>query len=112
MINFLSNLFTNIVFAQSAVTNVATLMYKINKLIINPLIIFIFALTFAYFMWGVIGFITHAGDPEKRKTGRDHIMWGLIGMLIMIGVFFIMELIMKTLGVSGINPAGGPVNIR
>lgn len=105
------DLIVNSAFAQSAVTNVATLMAKINKFLINPLILLIFALAFAYFIWGVIQFIAGSTNEEKRTTGKSHIMWGLVGMLIMVGVFFIMKIIIDTLGVKGIVPQGGEVKV-
>jgi hypothetical protein len=103
-----------IAFAQEMVTSAATLVYRINKVIINPLIIFIFALALAYFLWGVIEFVLNASDDDKRTTGKRHMLWGLVGMFIMISVFTIMQIIINTLGIDlgTATPSGGPVQVR
>jgi len=110
MINFLPKT----VFAQDLVTNAATLMQRITKVIINPLILFIFALALVYFLWGVIEFVINSSNEDKRSTGRQHMIWGLIGMLIMMGVFTIMQIIINTLGINlgNATPSGGEVNVQ
>lgn len=52
----------------------------INKYLI-PLLIGVAALMF---LWGVYEFITSAGDEEKRKVGKNHIIYGLIGLVVMV----------------------------
>ncbi|HXK35172.1 MAG TPA: hypothetical protein VJ103_01535 [Candidatus Paceibacterota bacterium] len=108
------NILSKIVYAQELVTNAATLVQRINKFIINPLIVFIFALALVYFLWGMVEFIAGANNEEKRAIGRRHMIWGLVGMLIMIGVFTIMKIIVVTLGAK-LSPeelGGGQVDIE
>ena len=103
------NILSKIVYAQELVTNAATLVQRINKFIINPLIVFIFALALVYFLWGMVEYMIHANEGLKRKESGQHILWGLIGMTIMVGVFAIMNIITSTLGVNpGVfNPQAG-----
>ena len=71
-------------------------MDLINKVItgiFNPLIGLMFVVAFAFFIWGIIEFIWNAGNEEKRATGKQHIIWGLIGLLIMSAVWGIMAII-------------------
>ncbi|MCA9356066.1 MAG: hypothetical protein R3B64_02735 [Candidatus Paceibacterota bacterium] len=84
-------------------SSVDTLIANINRVIINPLIIFIFSLALVYFIWGVIEFIS-AGDNkgDKKEQGRSHMLWGIVGMFIMISVFAILRLIANSIGADDI----------
>lgn len=71
-------------------------MNLINKVItgiLNPLIGLMFVVAFAFFVWGIIEFIWNAGNEEKRTTGKQHIIWGLVGLLIMSAVWGIIAII-------------------
>jgi len=71
-------------------------MSIINKLvtgIVNPLIGIIFVVAIAVFFWGIIEFIWNADNEEKRATGKNHIIWGLVGLLIMATVGGILEIL-------------------
>ncbi len=60
-----------------------SLINKIVTEIINPLILVLFSVAIVVFFWGVIGFIWSSGSEDKRTTGKQHIIWGLVGLLIM-----------------------------
>ena len=62
----------------------ATLISNIKKDIINPIIAFFFVLSTVVFIWGVIEMIVSAENEEKRTAGKRHIIYGLIGLFIMI----------------------------
>lgn len=64
--------------------------------IVNPLIQLLFAAALVMFLWGVFGYIRNADNPEGRQTGGRHILWGLIGMAIMVGVYGIIRILIKT----------------
>ena len=74
------------------------LIGKIKSEIIDPLIWFIFFLGFLYFLYGVYEMVRGADDETARATGRQHILWGLVGMFIMISFWGIMNLICGTIG--------------
>ena len=71
---------------------------KLNAKVINPAIQFIFIIATVIFLWGVMEFIRGANNQEKRKKGKDHMLWGIIGFVIMFGVFGIMTILVNTFG--------------
>lgn len=81
---------------------IGALMTNIKIAIINPIIGIVFALAFLLFVWGVAVFLIHADDATSREQGKKHIIYGLIGMFIMVSVFGIMNIITSALGVSPI----------
>lgn len=93
--------FINIAYAASGQA-VCGLISKISQVIINPIIGIIFALAVILFFYGVAKFLFYSENDDKRKEGRSHMIWGVIGMFIMVSVFGIIRLIMNTLGVGGI----------
>ncbi|QQR50051.1 hypothetical protein IPF86_03120 [Candidatus Nomurabacteria bacterium] len=84
-------------------SSVDSLLAKINKVILNPLIILMFAVALVYFMYGVVEFLANSTSEDARKTGKAHMLYGVIGMFIMIAVYAIMNIIVNTLGVTNIN---------
>ncbi len=77
------------------------LLGKVNAKIVNPAIEFAFIVALVVFLFGVLEFIRGANSEEKRKKGRDHIMWGIVGFLIMFGVWGIIEILVNTFGIKG-----------
>ena len=76
--------------------------------IVNPAILVIFALGFFLFIWGLVEFIMNLDKESSRETGVKHMLWGIIGMFIMVAVYGIIALLNNTfdLGVSE-RPGGG-----
>ena len=75
------------------------LVDKMVSLIINPIIMLLFALATFFFMWGLVVFIAQPDNTEARKTGLNHMVWGFAGMLIIVTVYGIMTLVAGTIGV-------------
>jgi len=87
----------------TAEASIVTLMQSINKVIINPLIILLFALAVVYFLYGLARYLLSPENEEIRKSSKSHMLWGIIGMFIMVSVFGIMTLILTTLGENKIH---------
>ena len=85
-----------------------TLIKSIDRYVINPLIVLAFAVAMVVFLWGVLQYVRGAGDPKARETGRNHILWSIIGMAIMFSVFGIMTVISNSVG----GPTGNISNIQ
>lgn len=75
-----------------------SLVGAVNKVVINPLISLLFAVALAVFIWGVAKYLTNPENETIRKESKAHMMWGVVGMFIMISVFGIMRIVLNTLG--------------
>jgi uncharacterized membrane protein len=75
-----------------------SLVRGINRVIINPIIYFLFVLAFVYFLWGVLQYLLYPDNEEIRKKSKTHMLWGIIGLFIMVAVFGIMRILLNTLG--------------
>jgi len=61
----------------------------------------IFALAFLVFIWGVLKFFFLNGENEEsRAQGREFMIWGILGMVLLFGVWGVVNLLISTLGLG------------
>lgn len=65
-------------------------------LVINPAILVIFAAGFFMFAWGLVEFIMNLGKDANNEEGKQHMLWGVVGMFIMASVYGIIALLDNT----------------
>ncbi len=58
----------------------------------------------AVFFWGVTKFIWHADDEKAVQEGKMYLVWGMVGIFVIIALWGIIGFIQTNLGLS---PAGG-----
>lgn len=79
---------------------VTALINGIVREIVNPAIAILFTAAIVVFFWGLIQFIYGAGKEEDaKKNGKRHMMWGVIGLFIMLSAFGILQLFTNTFGI-------------
>jgi len=86
---------------NSVPLGVQTFMAKVTTEILNPIIGIIFGAALLYFLWGLMVFILNGGDERKITEGKQHMLWGTIGMTIMVSVFAIIWVVLNTFNVGG-----------
>jgi len=91
-------LLPNIAHAQT----VDSIIHGIARNIFDPLIGILFALALVFFLWGIVMFIFQADDDNARTQGKSHMVWGLVGMFIMVSVYGILRLITSAFGLPPI----------
>lgn len=87
-------------------------LVKVSDNIINPLIIFMFALAMVFFLYGVLEFFLNQDNEEAKTNGKSHMIWGVIGLTIMIGVWSILGMIISTFNIRGIDVDGGKIDVK
>ena len=81
------------------------LIFKVNEVIVNPIIILLFGIALVVFLWGIFEFLAQSSNDEARSRGKRNMIWGLIGMFIMFSAFGIIRLVLGTFGITEI-PGG------
>jgi hypothetical protein len=71
---------------------------KAYDVVLQPVIFLVFGIAFLVFIWGLVMFIKDKDSVEGKETGKRNIIWGIIGMLIMVSVFGIINIIAGTIG--------------
>ncbi len=86
--------------------NIGNFQGLINAVIqvLNWLIPFLVVLAVFVIIWGAFLFVTNAGDPEKRKEGRDRILWGIVGVVVMLTIWGLVNVLRNTLNLNTATP--------
>ncbi|MDB5189404.1 MAG: seg [Parcubacteria group bacterium] len=77
-----------------------TFLGKVESAIINPIIELIAVAAFVLFVWGVVEFIRGAGNQEARQKGQQHMVWGIIGLVIIFGAKGIIAVLAGVFGIA------------
>lgn len=85
---------------KEQLATVSEFLKKVDAAIITPLILLLFALALAYFLWGLFVFIRNTDSDEGRSEGKQHMIWGIVGMVIMLAARTIIEIGLRTFGVN------------
>lgn len=97
--------------ATVAYASVDSIIANANRLIINPLILLLFALAVVYFLYGLVSFLANQDNDEKKTEGKSHMLYGIIGMTVMMGVFTILGIVLRTFNLDDVNVETGEVNL-
>jgi|ERR1035437_172210 hypothetical protein len=79
--------------------SIDSFLAKVALVILNPLIVFGFLVALLYFFFGIFQFVMSARSDTDREKGKQGILWGLVGMLVMFSAFGIIHIILNTFGI-------------
>lgn len=77
--------------------------------IINPAILVVFSAGFFLFVWGLVQFLWSLEGGEI-DNGKRHMLWGIVGMLVMVSVYGIIAIIDNTFQLQLSNPDMSRIN--
>jgi hypothetical protein len=84
------------------VGTVATVAINIIDIINGILVPLLFAVAFIVFLYGVMKtYVLSSGDEAGVKTGHKLILWGIIGFVVMISLWGIVNVVSNTFGLGG-----------
>jgi len=98
----LSLLTPMLAFAQEANFNeISTFITSFINFINKTVVPLVFVVAFVVFIWGVFQyFIAGASDPEKQGKGKDLVKYSLIGFVLMISIWGIVNILAGGLGLD------------
>lgn len=85
-------------FTKVAEAQTLDIVQKINQQIVDPIIVVLFAAATVYFLFGVFKFLQNADSDTERQTGARHMIYGLFGLFIMVGVYGFLWVICSSIG--------------
>ena len=89
---------------QSIVTNI--------KNLVNNVIPILLIVGTVVFLWGVILYLTAGADEEKRANARSLMIYGLVGLFVMVAVWGIVNVLVGFFGITGTGIPERPGDIR
>lgn len=75
---------------------------KIMAFINGTLVPLVFTLAFIVFLWGMFRFFVYGGhDENEQSKGKQLMIYGIVGFVLMVSIWGIVNLLANGLGFSG-----------
>jgi Ni,Fe-hydrogenase I cytochrome b subunit len=88
--------------AYGDVGTVGTVAITLIDIINGTLVPLLFAVAFIVFLYGVMKtYIFSSGDSAGVETGHKLILWGIIGFVVMISLWGLVNVVSNTFGLAG-----------
>lgn len=91
-----------IAFAAETAPHIAkskALLAKIESEILFPIMMLMMTVALFVFLWGAYEYVLHAEHESERTKGKSHMLYGIIGLLIMVSALAILKIAAATFGV-------------
>ena len=79
---------------------------RIASEILQPAAEVIFAAGFLLFLWGLVVFLWNVEEGGNNSEGKEHMIWGIVGMFIMVSIWSIIALLDNTFGLGALRGNG------
>lgn len=95
-------------FCGGSICGVAqTILYLINSVAVPVL----FAIAFIVFLYGIAkAYIFSGGDAEAVSEGHRLVLWGIIGFVVMISLWGLVNVVSSTFGLGGYSAPPTPTS--
>ena len=84
----------SLAFAQ-AITDANSLTDKLTRLG-NTFIGILIAFAVIWIIWNVVRFIMNADNPEKRAPIQSAILWGIVGLFVILSIWGLVRILTNT----------------
>jgi len=71
-----------------------------TKGVVTALVPLLMAIVVVIFIIGVIKYITAGGDEAKRTEGRNYMIYGVVGLFVIVAVWGLVNLLRSTLNLD------------
>jgi len=96
---YLAGLFALPVVTSAAGTTLGSIL-SVFKGLLDAIIPIIITLAVVYFFYGVAKYVMAAGDEEAQKAGRSIMIYGVIGLFVIVAVWGLVAMLGTTFGVT------------
>jgi mannose/fructose/N-acetylgalactosamine-specific phosphotransferase system component IID len=86
-------------------SGVVGLITKIQG-ILNGIVPLLVTLGVVFLIWGIVQYVIGDGEEAKKK-GKDRIIYGIIGLAVIIGLWGLVNIVTNTFGIGGAAPTNG-----
>ncbi len=76
------------------------MLAKIEDVILFPLMTLMIAVALFVFLWGLFEYVRDADNESARSTGKMHMMYGIIGLVVMVSALAILKIAAGTFGIT------------
>tara|TARA_B100000745_G_scaffold282690_1_gene216182 strand:+ start:573 stop:908 length:336 start_codon:yes stop_codon:yes gene_type:complete len=72
----------------------------ISDAILYPLIVLMMAVAVVIFLYGGLEYVLGANNDGAREKGQKHLLWGIVGLVVMVSAYGILSLASSFFGVD------------
>ncbi|MFA6257542.1 MAG: pilin [Candidatus Paceibacterota bacterium] len=83
------------------IENLGGVLCKIGQLL-NAVVPVLIALAVVFFVWGVVSYVI-SDDEEAKSKGRDRIIYGVIGLAVIVALWGLVNILTNTFNLTGTN---------
>ena len=94
------NLISDLFGVPVAYASFDSFIASVNNHLLNPIIYLLFAVAMVVFLYGVVVFIANQSNESERANGKNHMLFGIIGLAIMFSVWALINIIINTFGLD------------
>jgi len=93
-----------VAFAQTPTSGLLDAISKVSA-IFSAIIPVLVAFGVLYFIWGMVQYFI-ADSEEAKKNGRDRIIYGIVGLAVIVSIWGLVAILNQTFGLGGANGLG------
>jgi len=75
-------------------------LVRLQTYILYPAMKVVFAAGMMLFVYGLVEFLWHVDDVAAQETGKQHMLWGIVGVLVMVSFWSILAIALGTFGID------------
>ena len=84
-----------------SINGLGGLLCKLHQ-VLNFVVPVLIALGVVYFVWGVVQYVIY-DEEEAKKKGRDSMIYGIIGLAVIIGLWGLVYAVVNTFNLDNTN---------
>jgi hypothetical protein len=83
---------------------------KVQQYLLVPIERVVFAAGMFLFVYGLVEFLWNIDEGSAQQEGKQHMLWGIVGVFIMVSVVGIIGIIENTFGIGNSSPASTDIS--
>ena len=89
-------------FSSGSSGSLSDLMALLQEYVFSPIMYLLYSVAVLVFFYGLLEFMIslQSDTSEKREQGKTHMIWGIIGFVIMLSVKGIIYMITNLFGIN------------
>ncbi len=85
---------------ESAMAEASSFVARLNEAVLFPLIFLLGGIALLVFVYGGVVYIMNAASEQAREQGKNSLIYGIIGLVIMSSAYVILGLAAGTFGLN------------
>ena len=86
---------------ENAFEQAAAFVAKFMEVFLTPVILLLTTVALLVFIYGALSYVANADNEQAREDGRRHMIYGIIGLFVMVSAYAILWIFANTFGLEG-----------